>query len=131
MQENQNYEAMKKMELNHFGAVEELQTVYDKKLYIENSNYLKLEQEKLEQKTFYESKIGELKRQNQDSIDKLLREFKLNLFKVQDEYSDSKSTAKSLQEIYEKKLDQQENEHEDEIFELKEKHKKDKQQLEG
>jgi hypothetical protein len=53
------------------------------------------------------------------------------LLKVQDEYQDSKKTAKNLQDIYEKKLDQQENEHEDEIFEIKEKHKKDKQQLES
>ena len=79
---------------------------------------------------YYEGKISELQKQNQDSIDKLLREFKLNLLKVQEEYQDSKKTAKNLEEIYEKKLDQQENEHEDEIFEIKEKHKKDKTQLE-
>lgn len=42
-QDKQNFEAMKKMELNHLNAVEELQGVYEKKLYIENSNYLKLE----------------------------------------------------------------------------------------
>ena len=36
--------------------------MYDKKLYVENSNYLKLEQEKLEMKNYYETKIAELKR---------------------------------------------------------------------
>ncbi len=56
-------------------------------------------------KNYYETKISELKRQNQDAIDKLLKEFKLNLVKVQDEYEDSKKTAKNLQDIYEKKLD--------------------------
>jgi hypothetical protein len=43
MQDRQNFEAMKKMEMNHLQAVEDLQAVYEKKLYIENSNYLKLE----------------------------------------------------------------------------------------
>lgn len=49
---------------------------------------------------------------------------------MQEEYEDSKKTAKNLQDIYEKKLDSQENEHEDEIFDIKEKHKKDKTILE-
>lgn len=40
--------------------------------------------------------------------------------KVQDEYEDSKKTANNLKNIYEKKLDSQENEHEDEIFDVKE-----------
>jgi hypothetical protein len=43
MQDRQNIEAMKKMEMNHLQAVEDLQSVYEKKLYIENSNFLKLE----------------------------------------------------------------------------------------
>ena len=62
MQDKQNFEAMKKMESNHLSAVEELQTIYEKKLYIEGSNYLKLEQEKLEMKNYYEQKISELKK---------------------------------------------------------------------
>lgn len=43
---------------------------------------MKLEQEKLEMEKYYENKIGELKKQNQEAIDKLLKEFKLNLMKV-------------------------------------------------
>lgn len=54
---------------------------------------------------YYENKIAELRRSNQEAIDKLLREFKSNLLKVQEEYEDSKKTAKNLQDIYEKKLD--------------------------
>ena len=125
-QDRQNMEAMRRMEQNHLGAVEELQEVYERKLYVENSNFLKLEQEKLEMKNFYEQKIADLKRQNQDAIDKLLREFRANLLKVQSEYEDSKYTANNLKDIYERKLDQQEQEHEEEIFEIKEKHKRDK-----
>ena len=55
---------MKKMEQNHLQSVEKLQSVYEKKLYIENSNYLKLEQEKLEMIKYYEGKIAELQKQN-------------------------------------------------------------------
>jgi hypothetical protein len=43
LQDRQNFEAMKKMEMNHLQAVEELQNIYEKKLYIEGSNFLKLE----------------------------------------------------------------------------------------
>lgn len=59
-QEHENSQAMKKMELNHLQCVEELQSLYERKLYIENGNYLKLEQEKIEMKNFYEGKIKEL-----------------------------------------------------------------------
>jgi hypothetical protein len=55
-------EAMRKMEGNHLAAVEELEGVYERKLYIECGNYLKLEQEKLEMKKHYDSRIQELKR---------------------------------------------------------------------
>ena len=37
---------MKKMELNHLQCMEELQTLFEKKLALENANYNKLEKEK-------------------------------------------------------------------------------------
>ena len=52
---------MKKMEANHLAAVEDLESVYERKLYIECGNFLKLEQEKLEMKKHYEARIQELK----------------------------------------------------------------------
>ena len=61
-QDRQNQDAMIKMEQNHVQAVEDLQDAYEKKIYIEQSNYLKLEQEKMEMKNYYENKINELKR---------------------------------------------------------------------
>ena len=51
---------MQKMEGNHLAAVEEIQTIYDKKLYIQGSDYLTLEQEKLEMKKYYDQKIKDL-----------------------------------------------------------------------
>lgn len=44
---------MKRMEQNHLNAVDDMKEVYDKKLYVEQSNYLKLEQEKMEMKNYY------------------------------------------------------------------------------
>lgn len=110
---------MRKMETNHLAAVEDLESVYERKLYIECGNFLKLEQEKLEMKKHYESRIGELKKQNQRAIDRLLSEFKSNMIKVEGEYVDSKHTAKSLQEVYDKQLDKLDYNHEDEIVEIK------------
>ena len=47
-QEHENSQNIKKMEMNHLERIEELQALYDKKIFIENSNYLRLEQEKIE-----------------------------------------------------------------------------------
>lgn len=109
----------------------ELEALYEKKLYVESSNYLKLEQEKLEMENYYKEKIAELRSQNENAMEKLKGEFKINLRKVHQEYLDSKQTAEKLQHIYDDKLNYQENEHEDEVFELKEKHKSNKVSLEG
>ena len=49
------------MENKHLEAVERLEDVYQKKIQIEESNLLKLEQEKLEMKKYYEQKIQELR----------------------------------------------------------------------
>ena len=48
------------METKHLGDVEQLQTEYDKKLDLQVSDYLKLEQEKLEMKKDYEKQIANL-----------------------------------------------------------------------
>ncbi len=94
------------MELNHLQCMEELQTLYEKKLAIENQNYTKLEKEKGEKRLEYETKIRQLQKQNEEAIEKLLNEFKNNLGKVQDEYEDSKRTADGLKTMYEEKLTQ-------------------------
>lgn len=53
---------MKKMELNHLQCMEELQTLYEKKLAIENQNYTKLEKEKGEERAHCEAEIKFLQR---------------------------------------------------------------------
>jgi hypothetical protein len=119
LQDRQNLEAMKKMEANHLAAVEDLEAVYERKLYVECGSFLKLEQEKLERKKHYEACIGELKSQNQRAVDRLLNEFKSNMVKVEGEYVDSRKTSKHLKDIYDKQIEQVENKHEDEIVEIK------------
>lgn len=64
LQDHQNQQAMHKMEENHVAAVEDLESVYERKLNVECGNFLKLEQEKLEMRKHYEQRIQDLKRQN-------------------------------------------------------------------
>ena len=117
------------MEKKHLEAVENLEDHYKRKISIEEGNFLKLEQEKLEMKKYYEGKIAELRQQNQSSMDKLLKEFKTNLENVKEEYEDSKKTAVTLQDIYEQKLENQEGEHETEVQDIKLKHEDDIKEL--
>ena len=49
----------------------------------------------------------------------MLEEFKVNLRKVHEEYKQSENFATKLRNYYLKKLDKQENTHEDEVQELK------------
>jgi hypothetical protein len=116
LQDRQNSEAMRKMEANHLGAVEELESVYERKLYVETGNYLKLEQEKLEMRRHYELRIAELKRQNDRAIDRLLTEFKGNMVKVEREYVDSKAAGEQVQTVYTSQLERMDEEHEDQIM---------------
>lgn len=95
---------MKKMELNHLQCMEELQTLYEKKLQYENLAYRRLEKEKGEMQSEYEAELKLLQRQNEEAIDKLLSEFRNNLGKIQEEYEDQKRTADGLKTQYEEKL---------------------------
>jgi len=74
---------MQMMESNHLREVDEIQERYEKKLYAQASDYLTLEQSKLEMDKQFQNQIAELKKQNKESIEKLLLEFKVNLNKVQ------------------------------------------------
>mmetsp|Transcript_11207 Transcript_11207/g.11270 ORF Transcript_11207/g.11270 Transcript_11207/m.11270 type:complete len:160 (+) Transcript_11207:2684-3163(+) len=110
--------------------MEELQTLYEKKLAIENQSYIKLEKEKGKLRNEFESDIKHLQKQNEEAIEELLNEFKNNLKNVQSEYDDSKRTADGLKMMYEEKLTQQEDEHEGYIGEMKTEFKLDRESLE-
>ena len=63
---------MGNMESDHLKSVDELQKDYDKKLEAQATEYLKLEQEKLEMKKAYDRKLNMLQDENKSAIDKLL-----------------------------------------------------------
>ena len=73
---------MKKMELNHLQCMEELQTLYEKKLSYENQAYKRLDKEQSDMQVEYESELKILQKQNEDAIEKLLYEFRNNLGKI-------------------------------------------------
>jgi len=83
-QKDENTQTMKKMELNHLQCMEELQSLYEKKLQYENLGYRRLEKEKGEMQSEYESELKMLQKQNEEAIDKLLSEFRINLGKIQE-----------------------------------------------
>lgn len=119
-QKDENTQTMKKMELNHLQCMEELQTLYEKKLQYENLAYRRLEKEKGEMQSEYEAELKLLQKQNEEAIDKLLNEFRNNLGKIQEEYEDQKRTADGLKTQYEEKLVQTSDEHEAELEEMRE-----------
>ena len=103
------------MEANHLAAVLDYQKIYEDKLEGQGSDYLSLEQSKLEMEKFYNEKINKIKAQNKESINNLLKEFKVNLNKVQEEYDESKKTSKDLKFNYKERLVILEGEHSQEI----------------
>lgn len=90
---------------------------------------MSLEQQKLERKNEYLNKIAQLRKQNEDSINKLMADFKVNLSKVQHEYAQSMKTTDQNKEIYEKKIDVIDVTHEDKIQSMKEEKELSKEKL--
>ena len=84
--------------------MEELQTLYEKKLAFEKHNYQRLSKEKNDMQHEYESELKLLSKQNEDAIEKLLNEFRSNLGNIQEVYEDQKRYADGLKTQYEEKL---------------------------
>ena len=75
-QKDDNTQIMKKMELNHSSCMEELHSLFEKKLQIEQQQYNKLSHEKDDLKQNFELEIKELTKMNEAAIEKLLNDFK-------------------------------------------------------
>jgi hypothetical protein len=58
-QEHENSQNIKEMEMNHLERIEELQALYDMKIFIENSNFLQQEQKMMEMEEMYKLKLKE------------------------------------------------------------------------
>jgi hypothetical protein len=63
--------------------------------------------------------IMNLTEQHEKAIDSLLKEFKMKLSQVQEQYEKSKKESEQLKMINEEKLQMQEEEHNDEIAAIK------------
>lgn len=113
-----------KLEHYHYDEVKELEDLYSKKLAQEGDAYLKLEQQGLELKQAYERRIADIKSANEKAIRKLMEQFRANLLKVQEEMKESQSATQHLKVNYEKKLLKQDDEHEFEVVDNHERHKK-------
>jgi hypothetical protein len=96
---------MRKIEKYHYEEVKEIEGLFEKKLEQEGDGYLQLEQEGLEMKQRYEKQIDQIKGENQEAINGLLEEFKVNLRKVHIEYKESEEFASKLKSYYAKKLE--------------------------
>ena len=70
----------------------------------------------------YQRQIEQIKRENAAAINGLLEEFKVNLRKVHVEYEESEAFSAQLRDYYMKKLEKQEQTHEEEVLDMKLKH---------
>ena len=59
------------MEMNHLEQIEELQAMFEKKIFIENSNYLQLEQKMLEKDKLHQEEVKALQLENENAVTKL------------------------------------------------------------
>ena len=111
--------------------MKEIEQLFKKKLKHESEAFLQLEQEGLEMEQQFDKQIKAIKDKNEEAIWKLFNEFKQNLEKVEVEFVDSKQTANSLKLYYDEKLRKQEDEHEFEVIEVEESHKRCKKDKES
>lgn len=77
----------------------------------------------------FEKKLKEVERRHDTNISQLKGDFNDNFNKAQKVYETTKATANELRKIYEEKLTQQEEEHEIEIRDLNDRHKKETDDL--
>ena len=116
---------LRMMETNHLKAVEELETLYDKKLAYENEKFLQIEQELIEEENRQVKKTGKTANQHTDTIERLEFQYKDEFSKTQKIFETNKNTAEQIKNEYEEKLNEIEEEHESEIRDLKMNHKKE------
>lgn len=123
-QEHDHQMILRRVEADHNGKVDGIESLYERKLGIEDERFRQLEHDKVEMKQYYEEQMRVLKQHNENTIENLEKAFRDALCKAQEEYESTKRTAEELKDVYEKRLLQQEDEHEIEVLDLKEKYEK-------
>lgn len=94
---NQN---IKRMELNHIEMIEELKAIFDKKSSIDNSNYLTLEQQKLEMEQEYKKQLKKQEEDNNKKNDDLQASYKENIDRIMEQLEEAKKTVDGLKTMY-------------------------------
>lgn len=89
-QEHEYSQNIKRMELSHIEMIEELKAIFDKKSSIDNSNYLTLEQKKIEMEQTYLKKIKEMEDNNRKMIEELELNYKNHIDRIMEEFEESK-----------------------------------------
>ena len=128
-QERDYEKKLKQLEGDHNNEVDSLESLYERKLEIEDERYRQLEHDKVEMKQYYEEQMRNLRQHNESTIENLEKAFKDALCKAQEEYESTKRTAEELNDVYERRLLQQEDEHEIEVLDLKDKYEKQLKEL--
>ena len=123
-QERDYEKKLRQLEADHNTEVDKLESLYERKLGIEDERFRQLEHDKVEMKQYYEEQMKNLRQHNENTIENLEKAFRDALCKAQEEYESTKRTAEELKDVYEKRLLQQEDEHEIEVLDLKDKYEK-------
>ena len=116
---------LKNMENNHLKAVEELENLYEKKLAFENEKYIHLEQQMTEQRLRHQAEVDQLTGDNRKNLGLIKGKFQDKFGEVKGLYDVTKENAIEFEKALIEKLGQQEEEYEQEIEEIKQKHKKE------
>ena len=107
------------MEKNHLKAVEDLETLYDKKLAYENEKFLQLEQDLIEEESKQGEKLKKAEFRHEETVYTFENQFKDEFAKTQKIFQANKTVAENIKSEYEDKLKEIEDEHENEVRDLK------------
>ncbi|CAD8117938.1 unnamed protein product [Paramecium sonneborni] len=96
-QEKQHFNLFRNIENNQFKAVQELETLYEKKIMIENEKYLQLEQILIEERQKYQQNLKELECDCSKQIKEIKCKFQSDLKLLYDTIISNKNDIKKLQ----------------------------------
>ncbi|CAK59851.1 unnamed protein product (macronuclear) [Paramecium tetraurelia] len=90
-QEKQHFNLFRNIENNQFKAVQELETLYEKKILIENEKYLQLEQILIEERQKFQTNMKLLEQDCQKQINEIKKKFQSDLKSLQNAATSSHS----------------------------------------
>lgn len=109
---------LKDLESKNVRAAQQLQTLYQRKLSFENEKYFQLEQELMQLKIKHGKELEMLQSTYNANIQLLKGEFSESFSKAEKVYTATKQSSDQIQRIFDERVNQIEEEHEQEIREL-------------